>query len=294
MSLRTGLLRLKRDPRVKLYYRVAGVNSSDAKTIVLSNSLSSACDVLWKEFEDFFGSKYRLILYDQRFHGNSPLIEKDSVFDYYGRGLRFEQYADDVVELLDHLGVARAAALVGLSMGATTAVIAMGRHGDRFDRIIAAGSGLKSDEVGAKVFEERVKFVEMNGMSALAPLTMARWFPGESGASFLVDNPGRASELTEMLNEAHAEGLVSAVRALQHYDLTTSLECIRRREVGHKVLLIAGSEDGPLPVVNSKMSELGGTGLAIIKGSGHLVNIQRSTEFNRAVDEFLASDSKLT
>ncbi|KAK9362530.1 Alpha/Beta hydrolase protein [Lipomyces starkeyi] len=273
---------------VKIAYHFYDIPQRDLPVIMLSNALSSNFKTLWKEFVEHFRDSYAIILYDQRFHGESPLSEH---FDYYGKGLTFEELADDAAAILDHLGIARIHAFVGLSMGATTAVVFKARHSSRVGKIVVAGSGLKSAPPGAEdVFEARIKIAMdgPDGMAKLAPLTLDRWFPGEPGKKFLNEHPTRKDEFLAMLRDAKPEGFVACVRALQNFDLTPSFEKIKERGDSKDVLLVAGAMDGPLPDINKSMAKLSDADLVTIQESGHIVNVQKAGEFNVVVDKFIA------
>lgn len=71
---------------------------------------------------DSLGADYRIIALDQRGHGRST-VPLDA--DAYGR-----EMGEDVVRLLDHLGIARVH-LVGHSMGAVVSAYVAARHPDR-------------------------------------------------------------------------------------------------------------------------------------------------------------------
>ncbi|KAK9325652.1 Alpha/Beta hydrolase protein [Lipomyces orientalis] len=287
-EIKYGLFHLPHAPSVKIAYSFYDAPQSNLPVVMLSNSLSSNFKTLWKEFVEHFRDSYSIILYDQRFHGESPLADG---FDYYGKGLTFEELADDAAAVLDHLGIARIHAFVGLSMGATTAVVFKARHSARVGKIVAAGSGLKSASPGSEdVFAPRIKIATEgpDGMANLAPLTLARWFPGDPGKKFLDDHPIRREEFLTMLRDATPEGFVACIRALQNFDLTPSFDTIKQRGESKDVLLVAGAMDGPLPDANTSMAKLSDANLAIIEESGHIVTVQKAAEFNKLVDKFIA------
>ncbi|KAK9382830.1 Alpha/Beta hydrolase protein [Kockiozyma suomiensis] len=289
MSVEEGMLTLA-NSGIKLAYKVISSSATTSLPVVmLSNSLSSSYDYIWNEFIKHFEDKYTIVLYDQRFHGKSPLADG---FDYFGKGNSYADFTDDVIALIDHLQIARLHAFVGLSMGATTSICLKAKYPTRVGKVVAVSSALKSapppgpGQVDA--FGERLEFARSNGMAALAPKTIERWFPGDEGQEFLKAHPSRAAELLEMLNKAPVEGLGAAIRAIQDFDLTASLEDIKTRGQGGEVLLVAGSLDGPVPKANQVMQIVGGTKLEIYDGTGHLVNIQQSAEFNQLVEKFIA------
>ena len=81
----------------------------DGPVVVLSNSLGSTMAMWDANLEDLEGH-FRVVRYDTRGHGGSPVPEGPYDID---------DVVDDVVALLDDLGVERAH-FVGLSLGGMT------------------------------------------------------------------------------------------------------------------------------------------------------------------------------
>ena len=101
----------------RLRYRVLGAG----EPVVLLHGLGSTLDA-WQPVADSLAATHRVILLDQRGHGGSSRHEQPAE---YGAAL-----GEDVVRLLDHLGVRRAH-LVGHSLGAIVASSVAVRHPDR-------------------------------------------------------------------------------------------------------------------------------------------------------------------
>ncbi|KAK9467507.1 Alpha/Beta hydrolase protein [Lipomyces arxii] len=282
-----GLFSLPNDPAVKIAYKFVDEPHTALPVIMLSNSLSSSYSVLWNEFVEHFRDSYSIILYDQRFTGDSPLVDG---FDYYNKGLTFDELADDAIAVMDHLGIARIHAFIGLSMGATTAVVIKARYPNRIGKVIACGTGLRSPPADQDVFAPRVRTATdgPDGMKTLAPQTIDRWFPGAYGQKWLDEHSDRKAQFLEMLNGAKAEGLVACIRALQRYDLSESLEKIRSRGEGKDLLFVAGSMDGPLPTTAQTMAKMVDAKVEIVENCGHIVNVQNAGRFNDIVEIFLA------
>ena len=86
-------------------------------TLVLSNSLGST-HRMWDAQLDALNARFRVVRYDVRGHGASPVPAGPYAID---------DLADDLVGLLDRLGVERAH-LVGLSLGGMTAMRVAARN----------------------------------------------------------------------------------------------------------------------------------------------------------------------
>ena len=124
---------------IQLYYLEAGSRTAaGAPVVMLHGGLANS---------DYFGNQvaalapdHRIILVDSRGHGRSTRNAQPFSYDLM---------IDDVVALLDQLGIARAR-IVGWSDGAIIGLDMAMRHPDRVDRVFAFGantatSGLKPD-----------------------------------------------------------------------------------------------------------------------------------------------------
>lgn len=117
---------------VEIYYEVSG----EGTPIVLIHGFASDLTRNWKDV-GWMGwlndAGYRVIALDCRGHGKSEKLY--DVDDY--KGLKMP---DDVISLMDHLGVAKAH-LMGYSMGGMIAARLLLHHEDRFEKAVLAGVG---------------------------------------------------------------------------------------------------------------------------------------------------------
>ena len=124
-------------------------------------------------------------------------------------------------------------------------------------------------------------------MSALADVTVPRWFPSRS--DFRAEGR-RSAFVDDMIVGTPVEGFVVGARALQGYDLSVGLaESLR----GKQVLFVAGERDGVLPgVLKELTTKLAGGGvdakLELIEGCGHLPMVDGAKEWLDVVENFLA------
>src|SRR5919107_6105660 len=89
---------------IVLHNQVLG--QDDGPVLVFVNSLGSDFRI-WQEVVPAFADRFRVVLYDKRGHGLSDAPPAPYSID---------DHTDDLLALLDDLGISRAA-LVGLSMG---------------------------------------------------------------------------------------------------------------------------------------------------------------------------------
>ena len=120
---------------IKLYYAIYG---SGEPLLMLHGGLGHS-DV-WGAQIPAFAAKYKVIAVDSRGHGRSTRDDKPYSYDLM---------ADDVVALLDKLGIDKAS-IVGWSDGGIIGLDIAIRHPERLDKLFAFGanynlSGLKDD-----------------------------------------------------------------------------------------------------------------------------------------------------
>jgi 3-oxoadipate enol-lactonase len=96
---------------------------------------------LWKPQVEDFAPHWRMIMVDLRGHGESgPFLES---------GFSFQSLADDLPGLLDQLGVERCR-VVGLSMGAVTALSFTSRYPQYVERLVISNGYSEMPTTGAE------------------------------------------------------------------------------------------------------------------------------------------------
>src|SRR5947199_2463490 len=93
-----------------------------APTVILLHALATTAALSWYPSMGALSEHYRVIAFDQRWHGRGIRSEKFSLADC----------ADDVVAVADALGVEKVT-IVGYSMGGAIAQLACKRHRDRVE-----------------------------------------------------------------------------------------------------------------------------------------------------------------
>src|SRR5690554_6429180 len=91
---------------------------------------------MWQSQVEAFARQYDVIVYDMLGHGGSPLPREDA---------RLEDYADQLVALLDHLDLDKCA-VVGFSMGGLVARAFALRHPQRLAAMVILSSVFDRDE----------------------------------------------------------------------------------------------------------------------------------------------------
>lgn len=196
-------------------------------------------------------------------------------------GYSIPQYADDLVTLLDLLGVG-SCVVCGLSMGGYVAFDMVRRYPDRIAGLILVNSRAEADGPAARqARDEMVRLVEQDGTAALADLLVPKLLAPESPTAM----PSVVEQVRTIIERAPVAGVVGALRAMKERpDCTDLLE-----RIAVPTLVIAGREDQLIPVdhARSMAAMIPGARFALIPGGGHLVPIEQPVPTSRAIGDFL-------
>ena len=227
----------------------------DAPAVVLSNSLGST-HRMWDAQLDALEGRFKVVRYDTRGHGDSPVPDGPYTID---------DLADDVVALLDRLGIERAH-VVGLSLGGMTAMRLAARNPDRVDRIALLCTGAQL--LPASAWSERAALVRAEGSAAVAVAVVERWFtPG-----YLAAHPDVRIELEHMVAATSAQGYAGCCDAIAEMDLREQLSSITA-----PTLAIAGADDPATPPVRLEEIAAGipDSKLLVVQQAAHLANAEQ-------------------
>ena len=235
--------------------------------VVLSNSLGSTHRMWDAQLADP-EQRFRVVRYDTRGHGRSPVPEGPYTID---------DLADDLVALLDRLDISRAH-LVGLSLGGMTAMRVAACDPDRVNRLalLCTGAALPP----ASAWTDRAAAVRAQGASAVASAVVARWFtPAHLGA-----HPDVQTAHEVMVAATPAEGYAACCEAIAKLDLFADLPSITAA-----TLALAGADDPATPP--AKLAEITaaipGSRLLVVPDAAHLANAEQPGIVTAALIEHL-------
>ncbi|MEZ0367031.1 3-oxoadipate enol-lactonase [Mycobacterium sp. pUA109] len=251
---------------VPVYASVTG--RADGPAVVLSNSLG-ATHRMWDAQLDDLARRFRVIRYDTRGHGASPVPAGPYSID---------DLAGDLIALLDRLGVGRAH-LVGLSLGGMTAMRVAARHPDRVDRLVLLCTATSLPP--AANWAERAATVRAHGAGAVAESVVQRWFtPG-----YLAAHPDVKAAHQAMVAATPAQGYAGCCAAIGPLDLRADLASIAA-----PTLAIAGADDPATPP--AKLTEIADGvrdgRLLVVADAAHLANVEQPGIVTPALLEHLA------
>lgn len=116
---------------IEMYFEIHG----EGKPIVLLHGLALDHSI-WKEVVNTYSDQAKFIAPDLRGHGNSETGDGDG---------RIEQFADDVLALIDHLDIEKVS-LAGHSMGGYISLAFAEKYPERVENLIMVTSNARADD----------------------------------------------------------------------------------------------------------------------------------------------------
>lgn len=225
---------------------------------------------VWHRVLGSLQRRHRCLLYDPRGTGRTP----DP-----GTPFGVDDLADDVLQLLDEVGWARAD-LVGHSLGSATAVTLAGRHPSRVRRLVAVAPAVGVDAHLAVVLDhwEALAHSDLDDRALARALVLDAF--GRDAFERLVP-----AVLNDWVRHPIARETILRFVAC---DRTQDVAALARR-VDAPTLILAGAEDALAGTANAERlaALVTGARVEVIAGSGHTPQIERPTEVIRALTDFL-------
>ena len=251
---------------VRLHYDLAGPD--DAPVVVFSNSLGANLSMWDAQFPEF-SRRYRVLRYDTRGHGESSLPPGPHTL---------ASVADDVLALLDYLAIS-VASFCGLSLGGMTGMWLARHSPERIHRLIACSAAAK---IGTKEsWDARIDLVRREGMQAVAPGILDRWFT----PAFHTSAPGAVASVRRTVEEAPVDGYSAGCAVVRDADLGECLSGI------HIPTLIAnGTSDPVTPPTDGQFlaAHIPGARYSEFAGA-HLFTVESAPEFTAQALGFLGA-----
>ncbi len=256
---------------VELYYELIDCTEpwhSGPPPVVLVHGLGTDRRI-WLYQVPAFCARLPTILVDLRGHGRSSAPRREWTV---------AEMARDVVHLLRYLGAERAH-LVGLSLGGMVA------QQFALDYPYATASLVLADTVcgipaaAEEMARESLRFIEAHSMAEVAKTRITAAFTDA------VD-PVMRGHLIEAVALNDKEAYERAARAAFGFSV-----CERLEEINAPTLVVVGQGDRTFPLASMEdlAARIRGARLVRIPGAGHISNMERPQEFNRAVLEFLGA-----
>ena len=245
---------------VELNYLLEG--PEDAPVLVLSNSLGSTLG-MWDDQAPELRERFRLLRYDHRGHGGSPVPSGPYKAEDLGR---------DVLAMLDGLGIERFS-FCGLSIGGTVGMWIASEVPERVRRLVLCCTAPRFDP---DTYGARARKVRADGVGSVADAVLERWFTPE----FRAARPETVEWAGRMLRGTPTEGYAGCCEAVRDADLRGRLKDIRA-----PTLVIAGAEDPAATVdgAESIRDSIPDARLVVIEGAAHLANVEQPETVTREI-----------
>ncbi len=235
----------------------------------------------WEPQVRFFSRRYRCVTFNARGYPPSDVPPEPSSYSQ-------ARAVDDVRDVMDHLGLARAH-IVGLSMGGFAALHFGMTYSDRALSLVVAGAGYGAEKVFEAQFKEVSREVARQFEDRGSEAYSETYALAASRIPFLVKDPRGWSEFRRMLGEHSAEGSAHTMRGVQAerpslYDLEASLARITA-----PTLVVVGDEDDHClqPGIFLKRV-IPACGLLVLPKTGHTINLEEPDAFNASLASFFA------
>jgi 3-oxoadipate enol-lactonase len=247
-----------------MHYALAG--PPGAPVVVLSHSLGSDLSMWAPQLAALEGS-FHVLRYDGRGHGQTTVRREPCTIAELG---------GDVLRLLDALALERVH-FCGLSIGGLIGMW-LGVHAPK--RIASLVLSNTAARIGtAETWNARIEAVRKDGMAAIAPTVVGRWFT----PAFRERSPAVVAAALRTLAATPAEGYVACCAAIRDADASGDLGTIRA-----PTLVVAGSSDPATTPADGRLLAEGIAGAKYVElPASHLSNLEAFERFNAELVRFL-------
>ena len=215
-----------------------------------------------------------IIRFDKQGHGLSSLSDKTQ---------SIQHYAEDVLGLMDALGIEKAV-VIGLSIGGIIGQYLAVHHANRLEKLILSNTAPK---IGAdEGWNTRINQVKTEGLASITEGVMKVWF----SENFHQNRPQELQGYKTMLSNTNLEGYLRACVAIRDNDLRAQIGAIET-----PTLCFAGSVDGSTPpdLVKTMADAIPNAQYVLIDGVGHIPCVEvPQTVFHHIVDFTFYADAK--
>lgn len=228
---------------------------------------------LWSEQVEALSKDYRVITPDLRGFGETGARGDEPA--------TMQELAEDVAALMDELDIERFT-LGGLSMGGYVAFAFYRRFPLRVRSLILADTHPQSDTEEARQARERQATEALQkGMQVIVDQMLPKLLTPET----ISGRKDVTERLRAMMSGTDPRGAAAALRGMaERPDQTYLLPRILA-----PTLVVVGREDQITTLKDAEVMhrEIRGSRLEIIESAGHVSNLERPAEFNRALLDFL-------
>ncbi len=256
-----------------LYYEEHG--PPGAPEMILSPGLGGSA-TYWQPNFAAFAERYRVVLYDHRGTGRSDRALPATV--------SVDDLADDILALMDGLGIARAIVMGHAAGGVAGLALAL-KAPDRLDRLIVVNGFARPDPHFLRCFETRRALLRDSGPEAYLRAQPIFLYPAdwisEHSAELDAELPAQLAHFPG------AETVEKRIAALVAFDISSRLA-----EIAAPVLVIGARDDMLVPsrAAEALADGLPNAGLGMPDRGGHACNVTYPDNFNAFILAWLAGE----
>ncbi|MFC5652832.1 alpha/beta fold hydrolase [Paenibacillus solisilvae] len=226
----------------------------------------------WEQLLPIVESRARILIPDLRGHGSSS-APADDVYE-------MDAFAEDLFLLLDALHIEKIS-LFGHSLGGYVSLAFAERHSDRLKSLSLIHSTAKPDSEEAKKNRDKAAAALQDGgidpfVNGLVPKLFA-----PAHLESMKESVQRIIDIGSGTSAAGAAATAFGMKARP--DRTAMLD-----ELQIPLLLIAGSEDGVIPVENTFTANGPHVSQVLISGAGHMSMVEEPAELGKQVSAFIS------
>jgi aminoacrylate hydrolase len=255
-----------------LYYELHG--PENAPPLILSSGLGGSASY-WAPNLPALAGHYRVLVYDHRGTGRSDRALPEVV--------TVDDFADDMLALMDALGWARAS-IVGHAAGGVAGLALALKVPERLDKLVVVNGWAKADPHFLRCFEARLNLLRHAGVEAFLRAQPIFLFPAEWISAHTAELD---AELPHQI--AGFPGITTMERriaALAAFDMSHAVGTLRASILAlssHDDMLVPWTCSDALAALNPRIRQAG------MAWGGHACNITDPDTFDRIVLDFLRS-----
>ena len=230
---------------------------------------------MWDPQVGAFASRYQVVRYDHRGFGKSTFPEESFAL------------RDDLLSVLRHLSIAKAA-LVGCSMGGSTAIDFTLEHPEMVTALVPIGAGVSGwndwSPESVNLFNELMGLVKKGDAKAAFELSAHYWIDGPSREASRVDPKYRERAL-QLCKENFSLEFFQRAETILNPPASQRL-----KEIECPTMVVIGASDAQdlRKIAQHLQREIAGATMATIENAAHLPSLEHPAQFNRLLQTFLA------
>src|SRR5688500_767684 len=229
---------------------------------------------LWNEQVEALSSRYRVVSPDLRGFGETAPDSSEGP-------ATMNRMAQDVAQLMDHLGIEQAV-IGGLSMGGYVALAFVKQFPARVKALVLADTRAQADTEEAKQTRyQQAEKALAEGMASIADAMLPKLLTPDTVSK----RPEVVKRVRDMMLKTKPQGAAAALWGMaERDDQSQFISTIRV-----PTMIVVGREDALTPLADSEQmqSKITPSRLVVIENAGHVSNLEQTEQFNFALVRFL-------